>query len=155
MTPDFLLNDRWSIEHAIAEGFSDEEIVDELLSYDSPVFIDGTWYGPPRQGVPASENRRLMLAMLGEIRREMGEAGAPASQRGADAAPEQRPPVEGRERRPGPRPATTREEVDAKRAELTSDLGRPPGERMIADALGVTRDAVRYALGKDRRRKRR
>jgi hypothetical protein len=84
MEPYSLLNDRWSLVHAIAEGRSDEEIVDELLSYDSPVFIDGVWYGPPRQGTPASENRRLILAMVGEIRREMGQEGAPASQRGAD-----------------------------------------------------------------------
>ena len=81
MEPYSLLDDRWSIEHAIAEGRSDEEIVDELLSYDSPVFIDGEWYGPPRPGIPASENRRLILAKVASIRREKVQEGAPAFQR--------------------------------------------------------------------------
>ena len=81
MEPHSLLNDRWSIEHAMSEGRSDEEIVDELLSYDSPVFIDGEWYGPPRQGIPASENRRLILAKVAAIRWGTGKEGAPASQR--------------------------------------------------------------------------
>jgi hypothetical protein len=60
------------------------------------------------------------------------------------------PPVAGVRRR-GPRPMTTRAKVEAKRAELEAD-GEPAGERSIAKALGVSRDAVRFALGKDRRR---
>lgn len=52
--------------------------------------------------------------------------------------------------RPGPRPMTTAEEVELARQEL-EDRGMPSGERSIAKLLGVSRDAVRYALGKDRR----
>lgn len=50
----------------------------------------------------------------------------------------------------GPGPMTTALEVARKRQELEDD-GKPSGERSIATALGVSRDAVRYALGKDRR----
>lgn len=50
----------------------------------------------------------------------------------------------------GPAPITSLEEVEKTRAQLKKD-GRPSGERSIASALGVSRDAVRYALGKDRR----
>jgi hypothetical protein len=50
----------------------------------------------------------------------------------------------------GPKPATTREEVDRTRR-LLADRGKPTGERAIGAYLGVSRDAVRYALGKDRR----
>jgi hypothetical protein len=53
--------------------------------------------------------------------------------------------------KPGPRPMTTREQIERTRQELAS-RDRPAGERSIADELGVSRDAVRYALGKDRRR---
>jgi hypothetical protein len=53
----------------------------------------------------------------------------------------------------GPRPMTTREAVDAMRRQLVDD-SEPSGERPIAKRLGVSRDAVRYALGKDRRRPR-
>lgn len=48
-----------------------------------------------------------------------------------------------------PRQMTTREEVEAARRGLEKD-GKPSGERSIAAALGISRDAVRYALGKDR-----
>ena len=50
----------------------------------------------------------------------------------------------------GPRPMTTRAEVEAKRSELDA-ANRWSGERSIGLELGVSRDAVRYALGKDRR----
>lgn len=53
--------------------------------------------------------------------------------------------------RRGPRPMTTAEEVERVRAELEASPGESPGERSIAKRLGVSRDAVRYALGKDRR----
>jgi hypothetical protein len=52
--------------------------------------------------------------------------------------------------RHGPRPMTNPAEIHAKRAELLA-AEQPHGERSIAKALGVSRDAVRYALGKDRR----
>lgn len=51
--------------------------------------------------------------------------------------------------RPGPRPLVERADVLAARAELEA-AGLPAGERSIAARLGVSRDAVRYALGKDR-----
>jgi hypothetical protein len=53
--------------------------------------------------------------------------------------------------RSGPRPMVSREEVERTRRELLDDRW-PAGERSIAKVLGVSRDAVRYALGKDRRR---
>jgi len=52
----------------------------------------------------------------------------------------------------GPPPMTTREEVERTRRDLAS-RERPAGERSIAAELGVSRDAVRYALGKDRHRR--
>jgi hypothetical protein len=52
--------------------------------------------------------------------------------------------------RPGPPGSTTRAAVEAMRQRLEAD-DKPSGERAIADALGVSRGAVRYALGKDRR----
>ncbi|MBF6604203.1 MAG: hypothetical protein IVW53_01285 [Chloroflexi bacterium] len=57
------------------------------------------------------------------------------------------------EGKPGPQPMVTAGDVARTRQELAS-WGRPAGERSIADELGVSRDAVRYALGKDRRRRR-
>jgi hypothetical protein len=51
----------------------------------------------------------------------------------------------------GPRPMVEREAVERTRRELVTN-GEPSGERMIAKRLGVSRDAVRYALGKDRKR---
>lgn len=48
----------------------------------------------------------------------------------------------------GPRPMVAAEEVEAMRQKLEAD-DMPSGERSIAKALGVSRDAVRYALGKD------
>lgn len=54
---------------------------------------------------------------------------------------------------PGPRGIVSKAEVEAKRVELVAN-DEPAGERSIARALGVSRDAVRYALGKDRRRPR-
>lgn len=56
---------------------------------------------------------------------------------------------QGAEPRPGPRPLVERADVLAARAELEA-AGLPAGERSIAARLGVSRDAVRYALGKDR-----
>jgi hypothetical protein len=57
--------------------------------------------------------------------------------------------MEGTEKKGGPSPMTTEEEVERMRAELVA-AGKPSGERSIAAALGVSRDAVRYAEGKDR-----
>src|SRR5215208_7125808 len=51
---------------------------------------------------------------------------------------------------PGPKPSTTPTAVDAARRRLEQD-GQPSGERPIAADLGVSRGAVRHALGKDRR----
>ena len=51
----------------------------------------------------------------------------------------------------GPKQMVTALEIARKRQELVEqDL--PHGERPIAKALGVSRDAVRYALGKDKRK---
>lgn len=50
----------------------------------------------------------------------------------------------------GPKPMTTDREIATARQKLM-DAGRDYGERSIARELGVSRDAVRYALGKDRR----
>ena len=52
-------------------------------------------------------------------------------------------------RRKGPAPMTTAEQVEATRRQLVDD-DLPAGERSIARRLGTSRDAVRYALGKDR-----
>jgi hypothetical protein len=52
--------------------------------------------------------------------------------------------------RSGPKPSTTKPAVEAARARLIQ-AGEPSGERAIAAHLGVSRGAVRYALGKDRR----
>jgi orotate phosphoribosyltransferase-like protein len=46
----------------------------------------------------------------------------------------------------------TREQVEHAGQDLAS-RGLPAGERSIALELGVSRDAVRYALGKDQRRR--
>lgn len=53
----------------------------------------------------------------------------------------------------GPKPMTSALEVARTRQRL-KDAGKPYGERTIALELGVSRDAVRYALGKDRRQPR-
>lgn len=50
-------------------------------------------------------------------------------------------------KRPGPPLMVSREEVAATRARLEAE-DRPSGERSIATALGVSREAVRHALGK-------
>lgn len=50
----------------------------------------------------------------------------------------------------GPSPMVTASEVDRARETLIAQ-GRHSGERSIARLLGVSRDAVRYAEGKDRR----
>lgn len=72
-----------------------------------------------------------------------------AAARREDAAPAPEPPAAGASAR-GPRPMTTPEEiVQAKRRLEAAE--KPSGERPIAKELGVSRDAVRYALGKDRR----
>jgi hypothetical protein len=55
--------------------------------------------------------------------------------------------------RPGPPPMATGDQVEAMR-ELLAASRRPSGERSIARELGISRDAVRYALGKDRKRPR-
>jgi hypothetical protein len=47
----------------------------------------------------------------------------------------------------------TGDQVEAMR-ELLAASRRPSGERSIARELGISRDAVRYALGKDRKRPR-
>jgi hypothetical protein len=49
----------------------------------------------------------------------------------------------------GPAPMVSAELVLATQARLMAD-GKPYGERAVAKALGVSRSAVRYALGKDR-----
>jgi hypothetical protein len=54
--------------------------------------------------------------------------------------------------KPGPSPMLTREQVEHAGQDLAS-RGLPAGERSIALELGVSRDAVRYALGKDQRRR--
>ena len=54
--------------------------------------------------------------------------------------------------RPGPRPLITRADVEGARRDLQRG-GAASGERSIAKILGVSRDTVRYALGKDRRRR--
>jgi hypothetical protein len=51
----------------------------------------------------------------------------------------------------GPAGMVTRLQVDEARRAL-KESGKDSGERKIADHLGVSRDAVRYALGKDGRR---
>jgi hypothetical protein len=51
----------------------------------------------------------------------------------------------------GPQPLTSAAEIEATRQRLEAE-GKPHGERSIARELSVSRDAVRYALGKDRRR---
>jgi hypothetical protein len=54
--------------------------------------------------------------------------------------------------KPGPSPMLTREQVERTGQDLASRC-QPAGERSIAHELGVSRDAVRYALGKDPRRR--
>ena len=54
----------------------------------------------------------------------------------------------------GPEPMTRLEEVEAAREALKA-ADQHSGERAIAKKLGISRDAVRYALGKDRREGRR
>jgi hypothetical protein len=54
--------------------------------------------------------------------------------------------------KPGPSPMLTRERVERMGQDLAS-RGLPDGERSIARELGASRDAVRYALGKDRGRR--
>ena len=54
--------------------------------------------------------------------------------------------------KPGPSPMLTREKVERMGQDLAS-RGLPAGERSIARELGVSRDAVRYALGKDQGRR--
>jgi hypothetical protein len=49
----------------------------------------------------------------------------------------------------GPAPMVSAELVLTTQARLMAD-GKPYGERAVAKALGVSRSAVRYALGKDR-----
>jgi hypothetical protein len=54
--------------------------------------------------------------------------------------------------KPGPSPMLTREQVERTGQDLAS-RGLPDGERSIARQLGVSRDAVRYALGKGQGRR--
>jgi hypothetical protein len=53
----------------------------------------------------------------------------------------------------GPKQMVTAREIADARQKLM-DAGQDYGERSIAAKLGVSRDAVRYALGKDRRKSR-
>lgn len=86
---------------------------------------------------PAVANGTAGEVLLEMRLREAAQAGKPPGQRSGS--------------QPGPEPITTKAEVDRARKEL-NDEGRPSGERSIAGRLGVSRDAVRYASGKDRRR---
>jgi hypothetical protein len=93
--------------------------------------------------LPATGARGLLSAE--DVRDLLAE---PSSQRPTvNREPEGLPPV----RHHGPRPIIDRADVERARSELA---GEWHGERSVAGRLGVSRDAVRYALGKDRRRKR-
>lgn len=79
---------------------------------------------------PAFERRKLVQEVIA-LRREAGR-------------PEPRPTGGGR------LPATSLEDVEQAQRDLVA-AGEPSGERAIAARLGVSRGAVRHALGKDRR----
>ncbi len=120
-------NGRAWIEQLIADQMTDEGIVDEVLGRpdgrDRPVDVDRELYYDDPPG------RRRLLDRVGELRSGFAE---PTRQR------------------PGPDPMTSLAEVEATR-EMLAAAGQPSGERSIAKWLGVSRDAVRYAQGKDRR----
>ena len=120
-------NGRAWVEQLIADEMADEEIVDEVLGRpdgrDRPVDVDRELYYDDPLG------RRRLLGRVGELRSGLAER---------------------TRQRPGPDPMTTLAEVEATR-EILSGAGQPSGERSIAKWLGVSRDAVRYAQGKDRR----
>ena len=106
---------------------TDEEIVDEVLGRpdgrERPVDVDRELYYDDSPG------RRTLLDRVGELRSGFAE---------------------GSQHRPGPDPMTTLAEVEATR-QILAAAGQPSGERSIATRLGVSRDAMRYVQGKDRR----
>jgi len=105
--------------------------------------LDG---GRPEIGPPTpTEPLDLDAALIVPYRHVLPDYSLPARE------PEPVVPSRQGKPRPGPRPLVSRSEVEAARAELV-ERGLPAGERKLAERLGVSRDAVRYALGKDRRR---
>ena len=71
--PEKGLEDRWSIERAIEEGRTDEEIVEGLVAWEGLIIVDGEYYGPHLPGNASFERRRL-ATKIAEIRAESGTA---------------------------------------------------------------------------------
>lgn len=84
-----------------------------------------------RQAEVEAKAERLEAGRVEALRRARAATGSPQS---------------------GPQPMTTIPEVERARRDLQAE-GVWAGERSIARKLGVSRDAVRYALGKDRRQR--
>jgi hypothetical protein len=108
----------------------------------------------PLPGTPASESGAAMIATPDEV--EAKRADRHGAARGPGRPGWTSEPFQTRyqeaQGRPGPPPITTPQAVEQTRRELESQ-GQSTGERSIAHELGVSRDAVRYALGKDRGRR--
>ena len=90
-----------------------------------------------------------IMAAIDEAIREQDAAEHAAELERARRIVHKRPSADTRH---DPRQTFTEAEVESARATLHK-LGLPSGERAIAKHLGGSRDAVRYALGKDRRRR--
>jgi hypothetical protein len=109
---------------------------------------------PPLPGTPASEPGAAMIATPDEVEAKRADrhgAARGSGQPGWTSEPFQTRYQEA-QGRPGPPPITTPQAVEQTRRELES-RGQSTGERSIALEFGVSRDAVRYALGKDRGRR--
>jgi hypothetical protein len=142
---------RASFASAVAEGRFELGVVQEgqlLMEADPIVRAVGERHWTPVG--TADEATAQLISGLGRLAtfRDLGPRLGPLP---TTQPPEIEPVAEAVEApvRPGPQPITTREEVEAERRRLVEE-GKPAGERSIAKALGVGRDAVRYALGKDR-----
>ncbi len=129
---------KWTRAFVAKGEYTDDEIVEEVerLSMEldhAGERLDRLGYRPD-QSFTAHETRQLRAAIK-ELRAGRGET------------------VPTNNRKPGPSPLAKPDEVERVRRELEA-AGESAGERSIAKKLGVSRDAVRYTLGKDRRRPR-